>query len=79
MLALWHARGDLTTAFRWLAHAGLDVDCNAGLVGTVLGVMHGAPEPWAAPLGDLLETYLRGKERLSIRELAARTAQLARR
>jgi ADP-ribosylglycohydrolase len=78
MLALWHARGDLTTAFRWLAHAGLDVDCNAGLVGTVLGVMHGAPEKWAAPLGDLLETYLRGKERLSIRELAARTAYLAR-
>jgi hypothetical protein len=79
MLALWHARGDLTTAFRWLAHAGLDVDCNAGLVGTVLGVMHGAPEKWAAPLGDLLETYLRGKERLSIRELAARTAYLAQR
>lgn len=77
MLALWHARGDLTTAFRWLAHAGLDVDCNAGLVGTVLGVMHGAPAPWTAPLGDLLETYLRGKERLSIRELAARTARLA--
>ena len=78
MLALWHARGDLTTAFRWLAHAGLDVDCNAGLVGTVLGIMHGAPEPWAAPLGDLLETYLRGKERLSIRDLAERTALLAR-
>jgi hypothetical protein len=78
MLALWHAHGDLTTAFRWLAHAGLDVDCNAGLAGTVLGIMHGAPEPWTAPLGDLLETYLRGKERLSIRELAARTAALAR-
>lgn len=77
MLALWHAHGDLTAAFRWLAHAGLDVDCNAGLVGTVLGIMHGAPEKWSAPLGDLLETYLRGKERLSIRELAARTARLA--
>ena len=52
--------------------------CNAGLVGTVLGIMYGAPEKWTAPLGDLLETYLRGKERLSIRELAARTAVLAR-
>lgn len=79
MLALWHAHGDLTTAFRWLAHAGLDVDCNAGLVGTVLGILYGAPEKWAAPLNDLLETYLRGKERLSIRALAARTAHLARR
>jgi hypothetical protein len=65
-------------AFRWLAHAGLDVDCNAGLVGTVLGVMHDTPEKWSAPLGDLLETYLKGKEKLSIRELAARTARLAR-
>jgi ADP-ribosylglycohydrolase len=79
MLALWHAHGDLTTAFRWLAHAGLDVDCNAGLVGTVLGIMYGAPEKWVAPLGDLLETYLRGKERLSIQELATRTALLAQR
>jgi len=50
-----------------------------GLLGTVLGIMHGAPEPWAAPLGDLLETYLRGKERLSIRKLAARTVALAQR
>ena len=77
LLALWHSDGNLTAAFRWLAHAGLDVDCNAGLVGNVLGVMNGVPEKWSAPLGDLLETYLRGKERLSIRELASRTARLA--
>jgi ADP-ribosylglycohydrolase len=78
LLALWHSGGDLTSAFRLLAHAGLDVDCNAGLVGNVLGVMHGVPERWSAPLGDLLETYIPGKERLSIRQLAARTARLAR-
>jgi len=78
LLALWHCGGDMTVAFCWLAHAGLDVDCNAGLVGTVLGVMDGTPEKWSAPLGDLLETYLRGKERLSIQELAERTARLSR-
>jgi ADP-ribosylglycohydrolase len=78
LLALWHSDGDLTSAFRLLAHAGLDVDCNAGLVGNVLGVMHGVPQRWYAPLGDLLETYIPGKERLSIRQLAARTARLAR-
>ncbi|MDZ4159806.1 MAG: ADP-ribosylglycohydrolase family protein [Anaerolineaceae bacterium] len=77
LLALWHSKGDMSTAFRWLAHAGLDVDCNAGLAGAVLGIMHGVPQKWAAPLDDLLETYLRGKERLSIRELAARTTRLA--
>ena len=36
------------------------------------------PREWAEPLGDLLETYLKGKEKLSIRELAKRTARLAR-
>lgn len=76
LFALWHCNNDMTTAFRWLAHAGLDVDCNAGLVGTVLGIMFGTPAKWSDPLHDTLETYLRGKERLSIRNLAERTLQL---
>lgn len=75
--ALWFGNGDMTESFRILAHAGLDVDCNAGLVGTVLGIMGGVPEKWAQPLHDTLETYLAGKERLGIHELAARTARLA--
>jgi ADP-ribosylglycohydrolase len=78
LLSLWHSDGDLTKAFSWLAFAGLDVDCNAGLVGNVLGVMQGVPAQWSEPLNDTLETYLPGKERLSIRELAGRTARLAR-
>lgn len=78
ILALWFGQGDMTRSFSLLAHAGLDVDCNAGLVGNVLGVMGEVPEPWAAPLGDKLETYLKGKENLSIMSLAARTARLAR-
>lgn len=78
LLALWYGQGDMTRSFSLLAHAGLDVDCNAGLVGNVLGVMGGVPRPWAEPIGDRLETYIRGKEVLSIKELAARTARLAR-
>lgn len=76
LLALWHSGGEIGTAFRWLAHAGLDVDCNAGLVGNILGVMHGVPPLWRDPLEDRLDTYLRGKEHLSIRELAGRTRNL---
>jgi len=78
ILALWFGQGDMTRSFSLLAHAGLDVDCNAGLVGNVLGIMGGVPESWAAPLGDKLETYLKGKEVLSIEKLAERTARLAR-
>jgi hypothetical protein len=78
ILALWFGQGDMTRSFSLLAHAGLDVDCNAGLVGNVLGVMGGVPDSWAGPVGDTLETYLKGKEKLSIMSLAARTARLAR-
>ncbi len=77
VVALWFGGGDMTESFRILAHAGLDVDCNAGLVGTVLGIIGGVPEKWRDPIGDTLETYLQGKERLSIIQLASRTAQLA--
>lgn len=77
ILALWYGQADMSRSFSLLAHAGMDVDCNAGLVGTMLGIMGGAPDAWAQPIGDGLETYIKGKERLSIRELAARTARLA--
>ena len=78
LTALWLGEGDFTTSFKILAHAGLDVDCNAGLVGNVLGILHGVPAAWSEPLGDLLETYLPGKARLSISELAVKTSRLAR-
>ncbi len=78
IFALWYCGGDFTTAMRWLAYAGLDVDCNAGLVGNVLGVIYGVPAAWADPIGDLLETYIQGKEKLSIRALAARISTAAR-
>lgn len=77
LFALWYCDGDMTNAFRLLAYAGLDVDCNAGLVGTVLGIMKGTPDKWAIPLRDTLETYLRGKEFMSIRALAQKTFLLA--
>lgn len=78
ILALWYGEGEMTRSFSLLAMAGMDVDCNGGLVGSVLGVIHPVPSQWAEPLGDLLETYIPGKEKLSIRALAEETARLAR-
>lgn len=77
LLALWYGAGDMSSSFSLLAMAGLDVDCNGGLVGNILGIIKPVPEQWSAPLGDLLETYLPGKETLSIQSLAERTAVLA--
>jgi len=78
ILALWYGDGDMTRSFSLLALAGMDVDCNGGLVGNVLGVMNGVPAKWTDPIGDRLETYIKGKEVLSIRALAEQTARLAR-
>jgi len=77
LLALWYGGGDFTESMALLARAGYDVDCNGGLVGNVLGVICDVPPAWADPIGDLLETYIKGKERLSIRALAEKTAGLA--
>ena len=79
MLALWYGKSDFTETMALLAMAGYDVDCNGGLVGNVLGIINDVPAEWADPLDDLLETYIKGMERISIRELAQRTARLAER
>jgi ADP-ribosylglycohydrolase len=78
IISLWYGGRDITESFALLARGGLDIDCNAGLVGTVLGVIGGVSAVWADPIGDRLETYIPGKERLSIHALAERTARLAR-
>jgi len=77
LYALWYGNGDMTETFSLLAKAGVDVDCNAGLAGTILGILQPVPAEWATPLGDRLETYIKGKEVLSIRELAQKTTSLA--
>jgi hypothetical protein len=77
VFALWFCNGDMTESFSLLAEAGYDVDCNGGLVGNVLGIISDVPMQWSKPIGDLLETYIKGKEKLSIRELADRTARLS--
>jgi ADP-ribosylglycohydrolase len=77
LLALWYGNGDFTESMALLAKAGYDVDCNGGLVGNVLGVLRDVPKEWADPIGDLLETYIKGKERLSIRAIADLNIRLA--
>ena len=76
LLALWFGESEFTQSMSLLALAGNDVDCNAGLVGNILGVMNGVPAQWADPIGDLMETYIKGKEKLSIRTLAEETFEL---
>lgn len=79
VIALWFGNGDFDKTMEIIGGCGQDVDCNAAQLGAILGVMYGSrilSEKWTGPIGDHLETYVRGMEELSIRELAGRTVNL---
>jgi ADP-ribosylglycohydrolase len=72
-IALWFAGDDITAGFALLAQCGADVDCNAGLVGTICGIRRSVPDQWARPLHDRFDTYLPGHEEVDITALAVQT------
>lgn len=57
---------------------GGDADCTAGQAGAIAGVMLGSqaigPE-WRDPLGDVMESWVWGMERLRLEELVERTCR----
>ncbi|WP_324717190.1 ADP-ribosylglycohydrolase family protein [Carboxydochorda subterranea] len=80
IVGLWWGQGDFDETLHVVAMCGLDVDCNAGQAGAILGAAKGTaaiPAAWSAPLEDTLETYVKGFERMRISELARWTARLA--
>jgi len=79
VVALWFGEGNFDKTMEIIGGCGQDVDCNAAQLGAILGVMYGSKvltPKWTEPIGDLLETYVRGMEKLSIKELANRTISL---
>ncbi len=82
LVALWFGEGDFGRSITLAVQCGGDTDTTAGIVGAVVGTARGAsaiPDRWRAPLGDCLESYVIGYERVDLREVAARTAALGRR
>lgn len=81
VVALWFGNGDFDKTMQLIAMCGQDVDCNAAQIATVVGVMRGLgalSTKWTEPIGDTLVTYVRGMERMGIRELADRTVEAVR-
>ncbi|MCX7812049.1 MAG: ADP-ribosylglycohydrolase family protein [Pseudothermotoga sp.] len=80
--ALWFGEANFDASMEIVLKMGFDVDCNAGEVGTVLGVLLGVesiPTCWLKPLRGTVKTYLKGFEKLSIERLAKNTLELFRR
>ncbi len=81
VVSLWYGQGSFTDTISICCHLGYDVDCNAAQIGTVLGIQNGLAsieKHWKEPLGDRLDTYIRGHKQMSILEVAELTVSLAR-
>lgn len=79
IVSLWYGEGDFDETMRIVFALGYDVDCNAGEVGTILGVVKGAhelPDRWVIPLGDNLHTYISSFETIKITDLARLTMNM---
>ena len=81
VMPLVHGRGDFLSTVSVAVMAGPDTDCNGATAGALAGLCYGLdaiPPHLTGPIGDRLESYVKGHERQSIGDLA-RTARPARR
>jgi transcriptional regulator with XRE-family HTH domain len=81
VLALLWGQGDFERSITTAAMCGLDTDCNAATVGSIIGVLDGAsglPGKWKDPLNDRLVSWVRGYNDNRISDLARRTLDIAR-
>jgi transcriptional regulator with XRE-family HTH domain/ADP-ribosylglycohydrolase len=80
LLALLYGNNNLTRSLGIVITCGMDTDCNSANIGSVLGVLNGGssiPQHWSAPLEDTLYTAVSQFGKLSISDLARRTAIIA--
>lgn len=80
VIALWFGKGSFDETVYISCMEGYDVDCNAAQIATIVAIMHGkgaVSSRWTDPIGDVLNTYMRGLQVLSIKDIAGWTTKLA--
>ncbi|MFC2082939.1 ADP-ribosylglycohydrolase family protein [Candidatus Bipolaricaulota bacterium] len=73
--------GDFERSLLTTVASGFDTDCSTGQVAALLGAILGAsqlPDKWTIPLGDVLDTYVIGFERIEIDTLTTWTTKWGR-
>lgn len=76
IIALWFGNGDYDRTIYLVGLGGLDVDCNAGQVGNIVGILNaekGLNQKWTQPMGTSFKTYLRNYNTISIFKLVELT------
>ena len=79
VIALLYGKGDFEQTISIATTCGMDVDCNAGVAGAIVGAMVGAsqiPSRLSKPLGASIDTWVVGFERVQIKDLASRTCKM---
>ena len=80
IIALYYGNGDFLKTLTYVGGCGQDVDCNAAQIMTIIGTIvkdENIPEYFKKPIGDDLDTYVRGLKKISIKELAKLTGKVA--
>jgi len=78
IISMWFGGGDYDKTICLVGSAGLDVDCNAGQVGNILGILNaykGIDTKWTEPMGKEFKTYVRNYNKISLSELVEWTMQ----
>lgn len=73
VVSLYYGKNDFEECMHICAMCGQDVDCNAGQIGTIYGILQGyggIGEKWTAPFGDRFDSLFRGYEHTTISHLA---------
>ncbi|HWP79202.1 MAG TPA: ADP-ribosylglycohydrolase family protein [Candidatus Acidoferrum sp.] len=79
IVALWYGGADFEETMYIIGMCGQDVDCNAAQLMNAVAVMVGEaaiPEKWKSPIGDRLDTYVRGMKHMTISGLAKWTCEV---
>lgn len=72
VFAIILGKGDYTETISQSVAMGMDNDCNAATVGSIVGAYVGIdkiPERWYKPFGNEVRTYLKGYEHLNLDEV----------
>ncbi|MDO4500937.1 MAG: ADP-ribosylglycohydrolase family protein [Erysipelotrichaceae bacterium] len=80
VIAMYYGENDFVKTLSICGGCGQDVDCNAAQIMTIIGIIKGSagiPDYYKEPFGDEMQTCVRGLKKISIRELAKDTQNVA--
>ena len=76
VIALYYGGGDFTETLHIITMCGIDVDCNAGMIMPILGIIKGTcviPQKLLHPAFSELVTYMRSYEKITLEQLVGDT------